>query len=209
MCVAPSRRATSSREASCVVPATIKFLAPAMRAISVQSKPIGPGPITTTVSPGRTVLFEATALYATQQGSVSAARSNGSSSGMWCRQRAGTHTKLAIAPSVPAPKPERLGQRLYLPVRHSRHSPQMFAAVSETTRSPSRNPLTRAPTSATVPQNSCPSTTGTRTGQLWELWYWWMSLPQTPTAPTCRSTSSSFIAGTGFWRNSTARGSRA
>ena len=45
------------------------------------------------------------------------------------------------------------------------------AAVSEVTRSPSRKPRAALPTRATTPQNSCPRTTGTLTGQLWVLWY--------------------------------------
>ena len=49
--------------------------------------------------------------------------------------------------------------------------PQIRAAVSEVTRSPSRKPRTVAPTPATTPQNSCPRTTGTLTGQLCVLWY--------------------------------------
>ena len=73
-------------------------------------------------------------------------------------------------------------------------SPQMRAAVSQTTRSPSRKPLTRRPDCATVPPNSCPSTTGMFTGHDCVSRDWCTSEPQTETAPTSSSTSSSSIS---------------
>lgn len=45
-------RANSRRLASALVPTTISGLAPQSLAIAAQSRPIGPGPMTTTLSPG-------------------------------------------------------------------------------------------------------------------------------------------------------------
>ena len=55
--------------------------APCIRAMAAHNKPMGPGPSTTTRSPGRTLEFTTTALYATQHGSVRPAFSNGRLSG--------------------------------------------------------------------------------------------------------------------------------
>ena len=57
--------------------------------------------MTTTRSPGLIFPWLATALYATQHGSVRAAVSSGKFSGTLCRQRDGTRTNLVIAPLTP------------------------------------------------------------------------------------------------------------
>ena len=82
-------------------------------------------------------------------------------------------------------------------MRHIRQVPQITAAVSLTTRSPSLTPRTARPALATVPQNSWPSTTGTFTGHECVAWNWCTSEPHTDTAPTCSSTSCSPISGIG------------
>ena len=64
--------------------------APARRAIAAHKVPIGPGPKTTMRSPGLMFPGAITALKATAQGSVKAACSNETVSGMRCKQREGT-----------------------------------------------------------------------------------------------------------------------
>jgi hypothetical protein len=59
---APSWRANSSLGASTGNPLTIRCPAPLSFAISAQHRPIGPGPITSTESPGRMRVFTQTAL---------------------------------------------------------------------------------------------------------------------------------------------------
>ncbi len=96
--VAPACRPIAMRPASRVVPARITCPAPDSFAMVAQSRPMGPGPMTITVSPGRMWAFTTVAWYATQQGSVIAATSIGTFFGIRWRSRAGTLTYSAIAP---------------------------------------------------------------------------------------------------------------
>src|SRR5207248_1809222 len=62
---APSARPTSMRRRSTFVPTIATFPAPPARHICTAKRPIGPGPITTTGSPGWRSLFTMMALYTT------------------------------------------------------------------------------------------------------------------------------------------------
>jgi len=107
MSVAPNSFESLSRSSSPWAPTATISPAPCKRAISMQSRPMGPGPITTTVSPGRTVLLHTTDLYATQKGSVMEAALRATPSGTRCRIRSGTLTYFVKAPSQWNPYPFR------------------------------------------------------------------------------------------------------
>jgi hypothetical protein len=58
------------------------------------------------------------------------------------------------------PIERRSGQRFGRPVLHQLHSPHVEKYVSVTTRAPSQDPSTPAPSSITIPATSCPIVTG-------------------------------------------------
>ncbi len=121
-------------------------------------------------------------------GSASAAASAGRFSGQEIRQRAGTLTYSAKAPGRCMPKIWRVAQRCVSPRSQRTQRPHGTSELL-TTRRPMGWSRTLAPTSATVPQNSWPMTSGGGRRTLWVL-NDSSSLPQMPQAATFILTSS-------------------
>ena len=154
---------------------------PKLLSSSAARPPIGPPPATSTGSPGigsrRRIACNATA-----SGSHSAAISGAMSDATRSRPRAGNNTSSAKPPSHTSPtKPSEM-QRLARPARQCGHRPQ-GTRESATTRSPTLNPRTSAPTSTTSPENSCPGVTGSCASHI-PVRKLWTSEPQIPAART-------------------------
>ena len=114
----PSSRATASRCPSWAVPLTTT-LPPASRASWAASRPIAPGPTTSTASPVATTGGSSSELQTHASGSQSDAAASESSSGTGCRFRTGSSTRDAKAPSTCVPSERRSAQRLRRPSRQS------------------------------------------------------------------------------------------
>ncbi len=121
-------------------------------------------------------------------GSASAAASAGRFSGQSSRQRAGTFTNSANAPGRCMPKIWRCAHRCVSPRSHRTQRPQGTRELL-TTRAPTFQPDTADPTTAIVPQNSWPMTSGGARRGLRFLNVS-SSLPHRPQAATWMRTSS-------------------
>ena len=140
----PSRRASSRRTSSPGAPRTWTR-PPLARATCAASRPIAPGPSTSTSSPASMLAGSESELQTQASGSQMAAARSLSESGTRCRLRAGMRMRGANAPSTCVPTDWRCGQMLGRPARHQRHVPQVAKNVSEVTRAPAQEASTPAP----------------------------------------------------------------
>ena len=138
-----------------------------------------PPPMTSTVAPrGMAKVSSPARQHAA--GSVMAAVTGSSPSGMGCTQLAGSATRSAKPPIRDA-----FGHCEMRPASQAEHSPQPYDGSHATVRPRSRL-LTPRPTSRTTPEYSWPSTRGGVHGN--SPWVAWMSVPQMPAAWTDTTT---------------------
>src|ERR687893_1595834 len=156
-------RSAAGRRASESCPTPVRSTSAPLEAASIpQRTPIGPGPDTTTFSPGFTSARTATACTATASGSHKAATVRSRPSGTGTRHSSDARAYSAIPPSRESPTATRLGHNCVEPERQVAHLPQPCIAIT-TTRSPGLTSRTPSLTASTVPENSWPSVTGART----------------------------------------------
>ena len=121
-----------------------------MAAASVQSRPIGPPPITATSSLASIPSGGHGRVVGDRERLDERALANESSSGMRCSQDALATKYSASAPLIEKPK----------------WSSPLLTTHSPTTRSPARSVVTPLPTSATSPDHSWPGMIGYETGMM-------------------------------------------
>lgn len=156
-CGNPSERAKASEPS--VAPIRCAS-APAARTNSATSRPMVPGPSTSTRSPGPAPVACA-ARRALPPGSTSAPSTGSTESGRTCNETAGTASCSARAPARPPrmPTSSRFSHTCCRPRRQRRQTPQP-SIVSPMTRRPTQPGSTPAPTARTRPAHSWPSRIG-------------------------------------------------
>ena len=166
-CVAPSSLATGKRTGTSSSRPTITMLtAPISFAICTEKSPSGPVPNTTQSCPGRRWLCCATALYALQIGSSTAASSYLTFSGisqiacLWIlRISPGILQYLANPPPhvlLSSPRFTFSSQQRKSPCSQAGQTPHTCALLSDTTLCPTFQSVTFSPTCTISPANSCP-----------------------------------------------------
>ena len=151
------------------------------------SRPTGPPPTTTAVSP-LTSPERRTSCTATAVGSTRAACSSDTPSGSATSRSAGTVQRPCIAPGASMPMNTRFMQTWELPAAQAGHSPHDLTG-STVTGSPTDQPSTPAPSAATRPDISWPMTAGRVTRPSMSPWKMCRSVPQMPVKATSTETS--------------------
>ena len=173
-------------------------LAPAAAAIITAAIPTPPQPWTATHSPARTPAWTCSAAQAVMKRHPSdAASTSPSASGTRTRFRSarGSATSCANEPHAVKPGWKSRSQIWVSPSRHGSHvpHPQQNGTV---TRSPTANPCTDGPASATTPHSSCPGTCGSTIDGSCPIQAC-QSLRHTPVARTSTTTPSGSQPGSG------------
>ena len=147
-----------------------------------------PPPMTTTIAPGG-IRYISSPDRQQAAGSVRAAVTASRPRGRGCTQAAGSATRSAKPPMRRA-----RGHWETRPAAQAGQAPQPWDGSHATARPTSRG-LTPRPTARTIPEYSCPITSGGCHGN--SPWVAWMSVPQMPAASTPTTTSPGPATGSG------------